>query len=228
MNPRILYVEDDESLGFVTKDNLEMKGYQIVHCHNGREALEMVRRETFDLFILDVMLPDVDGFEIATTIRRTDTHTPILFLTAKSLKEDRIHGLKLGADDYLTKPFSIEELILKIEIFLRRSRIVPPQAPQVFRIGQYEFHPANLTLAFAGDIRRLTQRESDLLLMLAQQQGQVVKRTVILESLWGQDDYFLGRSLDVFISRLRRYLSKDPSIRLETVHGVGFLLNQGS
>jgi two-component system response regulator VicR len=227
MSPRILYVEDDESLSFVTKDNLEMKGYTIVHCSNGREALELVRRQSFDLCILDVMLPEVDGFEIAVEIRRTDSNTPILFLTAKSLKEDRIHGLKLGADDYLTKPFSIEELILKIEVFLRRSRAVPQKLPETYRIGQYEFNPAKLTLTISGDMRRLTPRESDLLLMLINQQGQIVKRTVILESLWGQDDYFLGRSLDVFISRLRRYLSKDPTVRLVTVHGVGFLLNQG-
>jgi two-component system response regulator VicR len=227
MSPRILYVEDDESLSFVTKDNLEMKGYTVIHCNNGRTALELVHRESFDLFILDVMLPEVDGFEIAATIRRMDSNAPILFLTAKSLKEDRIHGLKLGADDYLTKPFSIEELILKIEVFLRRSRPVSPRTQITYRIGQYEFTPSSLTLTITGEMRRLTQRESDLLQMLVQQQGRVVKRAEILESLWGQDDYFLGRSLDVFISRLRRYLSKDSTIKLETVHGVGFLLNQG-
>ncbi len=224
MNAHLLYVEDDESLSFVTRDNLEMKGYRITHCSNGREALEMLQHTNFDLCILDVMLPEVDGFEIAREIRRMDPHTPILFLTAKSLKEDRIHGLKLGADDYITKPFSIEELILKIEVFLRRSKTTMPTAPQTWRIGQYEFNPANLTLERAAESRRLTQRESDLLLMLVEQHGKVVKRSIILEKLWGQDDYFLGRSLDVFISRLRRYLGADPSIKLETVHGVGFQL----
>ena len=224
MNAHLLYVEDDESLSFVTRDNLEMKGYQITHCANGREALEVLREQTFDLCILDVMLPEVDGFDIAREIRRLDQHTPIIFLTAKSLKEDRIHGLKIGADDYITKPFSIEELILKIEVFLRRSKGVVTTAPPLYRIGQYEFHPHNLSLERAGESRRLTQRESDLLLMLIQQKGQVVKRSLILEKLWGQDDYFLGRSLDVFISRLRRYLGADPAIKLETVHGVGFQL----
>ena len=224
MNAHLLYVEDDESLSFVTRDNLEMKGYRITHCSNGREALEMLRHTTFDLCILDVMLPEVDGFEIARELRRMDQHTPILFLSAKSLKEDRIHGLKLGADDYITKPFSIEELILKIEVFLRRSKTSAPPAPQIWRVGQYAFNPANLSLEQEGDSRRLTQRESDLLLMLVEKQGQVVKRSVILEKLWGQDDYFLGRSLDVFISRLRRYLGGDPAIKLETVHGVGFQL----
>ncbi len=225
MNAHILYVEDDESLSFVTRDNLEMKGYRITHCSNGRQALETLRQSSFDLCILDVMLPEMDGFEIAREIRRLDQHTPIIFLTAKSLKEDRIHGLKLGADDYITKPFSIEELILKIEVFLRRSMGATVAAPTVYRIGSYEFHPENLTLKHEQDTRRLTQRESDLLLMLAQQRGRVVKRSDILEKLWGQDDYFLGRSLDVFISRLRRYLALDPNIRIETVHGVGFQLD---
>lgn len=225
MNAHILYVEDDESLSFVTRDNLEMKGYRITHCSNGRQALEALRQSSFDLCILDVMLPELDGFEIAREIRRLDQHTPIIFLTAKSLKEDRIHGLKLGADDYITKPFSIEELILKIEVFLRRSMGNAVAAPTVYRIGSYEFHPENLTLKHEQDTRRLTQRESDLLLMLAQQRGRVVKRSDILEKLWGQDDYFLGRSLDVFISRLRRYLALDPNIRIETVHGVGFQLD---
>jgi two-component system, OmpR family, response regulator VicR len=227
MNAHLLYVEDDESLGFVTRDNLEMKGYRITHCNNGREALDLIRHTTFDLCILDVMLPEVDGYDIAREIRRLDQQTPIIFLTAKSLKEDRIHGLRLGADDYITKPFSIEELILKIEVFLRRSKAVAPTAPDDYRIGEYRFNPANLTLERNGDTKRLTQRESDLLLMLIQQRGQVVKRSVILEKLWGQDDYFLGRSLDVFISRLRRYLGADPGIKLETVHGVGFQLSTG-
>ncbi len=225
MNAHILYVEDDESLSFVTRDNLEMKGYRITHCSNGRQALEALRQSSFDLCILDVMLPELDGFEIAREIRRLDQHTPIIFLTAKSLKEDRIYGLKLGADDYITKPFSIEELILKIEVFLRRSMGGTVAAPTVYHIGSYEFHPENLTLKHEQGMRRLTQRESDLLLMLAQQRGRVVKRSDILEKLWGQDDYFLGRSLDVFISRLRRYLSLDPGIRIETVHGVGFQLD---
>lgn len=227
MNAHLLYVEDDESLGFVTRDNLEMKGYRITHCNNGRDALDLLRHTSFDLCILDVMLPEVDGYDIAREIRRLDQQTPIIFLTAKSLKEDRIHGLKLGADDYITKPFSIEELILKIEVFLRRSKAVAPAAPDDYCIGEYRFNPANLTLTRNDGMKRLTQRESDLLLMLVQQRGQVVKRSVILEKLWGQDDYFLGRSLDVFISRLRRYLSADPGIKLETVHGVGFQLNGG-
>lgn len=218
----LLYVEDDVTLSFVTKDNLELQGYQITHCADGYSALETIQNQSFDLCILDVMLPGVDGFAIAQEIRRLNPHVPILFLTAKSLKEDRIYGLKLGADDYITKPFSIEELILKIEVFLRRSQVV--QSPQNvgFKIGKYIFDYANLTLSNNGHTKRLTQKEADLLSFLMKHKNQVIKRSAILETLWGEDDYFLGRSLDVFISRLRKYLGNDERLRIENIHGVGF------
>ena len=220
----LLYVEDDESLSFVTRDNLELQGYQITHCTKGSEALEAFAKQTFDLCILDVMLPEVDGFTVAQAIREKDTQVPILFLTAKSLKEDKIKGLKLGGDDYITKPFSIEELILKIEIFLRRSKINTTAPTSKFvQIGKYAFDYQNLTLSLNGkDIRRLTQKEADLLRFLATHKNQVIKRAAILETLWGEDDYFLGRSLDVFISRLRKYLNQDKQLRIENIHGVGF------
>ncbi len=219
----ILYVEDDESLSFVTRDNLELQGYQITHCLNGQEALDTVRQKQFDLCILDVMLPEVDGFTVAREIRKRDSHVPILFLSAKSLKEDKIHGLKLGADDYITKPFSIEELILKIEVFLRRGKVSQPKAPADYlQLGRYQLHYSNLTLLNDGRSKRLTQREADLLRFFVQHRDQVIKRSTILEELWGNDDYFLGRSLDVFISRLRKYLSEDERIRIENIHGVGF------
>ncbi len=220
----LLYVEDDESLSFVTRDNLELQGYQITHCTKGSEALEAFSKGTFDLCILDVMLPEVDGFAVAQAIREKDTHVPILFLTAKSLKEDKIKGLKLGGDDYITKPFSIEELILKIEIFLRRSKINTTTLTSKFvQIGKYTFDYQNLTLSLNGkETRRLTQKEADLLRFLAKHKNQVVKRSAILETLWGEDDYFLGRSLDVFISRLRKYLDQDKQLRIENIHGVGF------
>lgn len=218
----LLYVEDDASLSFVTRDNLELQGYQITHCIDGQNALEVIEKQGFDLCILDVMLPGVDGFTIAQEIRKTDPNVPILFLTAKSLKEDRIHGLKLGADDYITKPFSIEELILKIEVFLRRSQVIQPSKNAGSKIGQYRFDYANLILSNNGHTKRLTQKEADLLSFLAANKNQVVKRSAILETLWGEDDYFLGRSLDVFISRLRKYLGDDEGIRIENIHGVGF------
>lgn len=222
MKPHLLYVEDDESLSFVTKDNLELQGYQITHCTNGKEALNLIQHLNFDLCILDVMLPEVDGFTIAQEIRKRDVQIPILFLSAKSLKEDKIQGLRLGADDYITKPFSIEELILKVEIFLKRSKISKPQAPPIIGVGSYEFDYPNLLLQYNGDQKQLTQREADLLKLFVEHKGQILKRSDILKKLWGEDDYFLGRSLDVFISRLRKYLKQDDRIRIENIHGVGF------
>lgn len=226
MKPHILYVEDDESLSFVTKDNLELQGYQVTYCENGTKAIDIVKKQTFDLCVLDVMLPGVDGFTIAAEIRKTNADVPIIFLTAKSLKEDKIHGLKLGADDYITKPFSIEELILKIEIFLKRNKITSGKAPEIeqMEVGQFILDYKNLELQNNGTIRPLTQKEADLLRLFIQNKNEVLKRPQILESLWGEDDYFMGRSLDVFISRLRKYLKADESLKIENIHGVGFRL----
>lgn len=224
MKAHILYVEDDESLSFVTRDNLELQGYRITHCADGKEALRLIHEQDFDLCILDVMLPEVDGFTVAREIRQYDTDIPILFLTAKSLKEDRLYGLRLGADDYITKPFSIEELILKVEVFLRRSRISAPQPPGRFRLGRFELDHDNLTLYNGDEGLQLTQKEADLLKLFAENLNQVLKRSDILKQIWGDDDYFLGRSLDVFISRLRKYLRADASLTVENIHGVGFRL----
>ena len=220
---RLLYAEDDETLSFITKDHLELQGYEVVHCVNGAIAFEVFKNEKFDLCIFDVMLPEMDGFTLAENVRKKDQQIPILFLTAKSLKEDRIHGLRLGGDDYLTKPFSIEELILKIEIFLRRSRVfeAPTQEQELF-VGLYKYLPLEYQLIKDSNVRILTQRESELLDFLLKNKNKVIKRSVILESLWGEDDYFMGRSLDVFISRLRKYLSEDPAIKIDNIHGIGF------
>ena len=222
MKAHLLYVEDDESLSFVTRDNLELQGYRITYCENGKLAMEAIKLNDFDLCIFDVMLPDVDGFTIAEELRKFNTQVPILFLTAKSMKEDRIRGLKLGADDYITKPFSIEELILKIEIFLRRSKVSSPSVPTYLTVGNYLLDHKNLTLKYEDQAKNLTQKEADLLKMLIENKNEVIKRSLILETLWGEDDYFLGRSLDVFISRLRKYLSQDPRIKVENIHSVGF------
>lgn len=220
---KILYVEDDETLSFVTKDNLELQGYEVIHCMDGESAVETFFKNQFDLCVLDVMLPKMDGFQIAEKIRAADPNVPIIFLTAKSLKDDRIHGLKLGADDYMTKPFSIEELILKIEVFLRRKYVSVTINDQ-YKVGNYSFDYRNLTLSYGETERSLTQKEADLLKMLLDHKNNVIKRSIILEKLWGEDDYFLGRSMDVFISRLRKYLADDPHVRLDNIHGVGFKL----
>ena len=177
MKPHLLYVEDDESLSFVTRDNLELKGYQITHCLSGKEAADLIQESSFDLCILDVMLPEMDGFELASLIREKDKEVPIIFLTAKSLKEDKIHGLRLGADDYITKPFSIEELILKIEVFLRRSKINYRVKQDQFQIGQFHLDYPNLQLQIGEDGRRLTQKEADLLKYFYENANQVVKRS---------------------------------------------------
>ena len=226
---RLLYVEDDESLGFVTRDNLELEGYTVEHLSDGAAAAERLSGGAidYDLCLLDVMLPGVDGFALARRIREHDRDVPILFLTARSLKEDRLQGLRLGADDYITKPFSIEELILKIEVFLRRNRIRP--ATPAFDpglLGAYRFDAAQLRLTHAEEDegRRLTRREAELLQLLSENRERVLERSEILERIWGENDYFLGRSLDVFVSRLRKYLRQDPRIKIENIHGVGFTL----
>ncbi|MEM1215290.1 MAG: response regulator transcription factor [Bacteroidota bacterium] len=222
MRAHLLYVEDDTSLSFVTKDHLELQGYQVTHCPDGHSARIAIRKGDYDLCLLDVMLPEVDGFTLAKEIRRQNTNVPILFLTAKSLKEDRLHGLRLGADDYITKPFSIEELILKIEVFLRRSRASAMPDPAEYEVGSYHFNHQNLELRRGESVRRLTQKEADLLQFFIRHKNQVIKRSTILEEIWGENDYFLGRSLDVFISRLRKYLREDEQLRVENIHGVGF------
>jgi len=218
----IMYVEDDEVLGFVTKDNLIQHNYQVSHFIDGKSALKTFSGSAFDLCIVDVMLPEMDGFELASEIRKKNQEIPILFLTAKSLKEDRIKGLQIGADDYITKPFSIEELILKVEVFLKRKHILQSQQDGIRYIGQYEFDYSALSLMNNGNQKKLTEKEAELLKLLLDNQSKILKRATILERIWGENDYFHGRSMDVFISRLRKYLSEDESIKIENIHGVGF------
>jgi two-component system, OmpR family, response regulator VicR len=227
MKARILYVEDDDTLGFLTKDSLELHGYGVAQYPDGRQALDAFCQESFDICILDIMLPEMDGFALAEAIRSRNAAVPILFLSARSLKEDRLKGLRLGADDYIVKPFSIEELLLKIDIFLKRRNIGQEQQPKttLLTLGSFEFDYTNLVLKQQGKTTDLTQREADLLQILCSTPNQVVKREALLLKLWGNDDYFMGRSLDVFISRLRKILKSDPSLSIENVHGVGFRLN---
>jgi len=223
--PRLMYVEDDDVLSFITKDSLEEKGFEIYHYPDGEAAFNAFKNQGFDLCIIDIMLPKMDGFTLAQKIREIDYEIPIIFLTAKSLKEDKIKGLTLGADDYLTKPFSMEELILKLQIFLRRKKVVKTDAEQIYKIGKYIFNYTYLTLILGDVQKRLTQKEADLLLFLFENKSKLIKRSEVLNKIWRQDDYFAGRSMDVFISRLRKYLSEDESIEIENIHGVGFKFN---
>lgn len=221
----ILYVEDDESLNFITTESLERLGYRVTSCKDGEEGLRAYHNVKPNVCILDVMLPKMDGFTLARKIRENDQETPILFVTAKSLKEDKIEGLLLGADDYLVKPFSMDELELKIRIFLRRSFINPGYtSSSVLKIGSFKLDPANLLLTSPEGENRLTFKEAELLQFFYRKKEQLISREQILEALWGGNDYFAGRSLDVFISRLRKYLKSDPRIKIENRHGVGFRL----
>ncbi|GAA4360815.1 response regulator transcription factor [Hymenobacter saemangeumensis] len=225
---RILYAEDDANLGFVTRDNLERRGYQLTHCLDGAEALAAFQGGEFDLCLLDVMLPGLDGFALARRIRELNAQVPILFLSARALGEDRITGLRTGADDYITKPFSLEELVLRMEVFLKRATVTAPASPAAHRLGSYTFNAANLTLSHASGSVRLTQKEGQLLTLFAQRPGQLLRREDILRQLWGTDDYFMGRSLDVFISRLRKHLRHDARLQLRNVNRVGFVLEVGA
>ena len=220
---KILYVEDDATLGFVTCDNLEEEGFEVAHCIDGETALKAFKNESFDICVVDVMLHKLDGFSLAEEIRSLNAQVPIIFVTAKSLQEDKLHGLKLGADDYITKPFSVEELILKINIFLKR-KYINEEKQKILSLGAYTFDLDNLTLTLGDQVSRVTQREGELLYELAKHKNKVIKRKVLLERIWGKEDYFLGRSMDVFISRLRKHLAGDESIIIENVHGVGFRL----
>ena len=221
---KILYAEDDETLAFLTKDNLE-QNYEVTHCSDGEMALETFRNDSFDVCIFDIMMPKMDGFELAEAVRKLNSDVPILFLSAKTLKEDRIKGLRIGADDYLVKPFSIEELLLKIEIFLKRTNKNTVVENKNYAVGKYQFDSKNFLVFNADEKITLTQRESDLLKFFIENKNVVLKREQILKSLWGEDDYFMGRSLDVFISRLRKILANEAGISIENLHGIGFRFN---
>ena len=219
---KILYAEDDQTLAYLTKDNLEQHNYEVLHVADGKLCLDTFKNEVFDVCVFDIMLPKLDGFALATEIRKVNSEIPIIFLSAKTLKEDRIKGLRLGADDYLVKPFSIEELLLKIEIFLKRSSKRTVLHEISYDIGNYRFDTINYTLSKGSKVVVLTKREADLLKLFIENSNIVLKRENILKTLWGDDDYFMGRSLDVFISRLRKILSDEKNVSIENIHGVGF------
>lgn len=224
MSRKILLVEDDPALGYVIRDGLASRGFDVTWCADGIEGHQAFAGGSFDLCLLDVMLPRKDGFALAQDIRKTDPSIPILFLTAKSMLEDKISGFTAGGDDYLVKPFSMEELVLRMEVFLRRT--APSPAEEVISLGGYRFDPRNLTLHHPAGDKVLTQKEADVLSMLSRHRDRVLKREEILKKVWGNDDYFLGRSLDVFISKLRKYLKEDPSLEIVNYHGVGFRLEE--
>jgi DNA-binding response OmpR family regulator len=225
MKIKILLVEDDTNLGFVISDNLRSEGYQVTLCTDGADGFKRFNEEQFHLCVFDVMMPKLDGFSLAREIRKMNSDIPILFLTAKSMTEDKVEGFKAGGDDYLTKPFSTEELQLRVAALLKRVKIQPEkELEKVIQIGTYTFDTENYTLTHKNFEKGLTKKEAQILKVLCKFKDQVVAREVVLNAVWGQDDYFVGRSLDVFITKLRKYFKEDPSIQIQNIHGIGFKL----
>lgn len=223
---KVLLAEDDRNLGNILKSYLEAKGYIAQLCINGQDAMDHYVREKFDFCIVDVMMPVKDGFTLAREIRETDKHIPILFLTAKSLEEDKLKGFQVGGDDYLTKPFSMEELLVRMEAILRRTsaRTGDDVLAGNCQIGRYHFDYNHQTLSSEGFEQKLTSKESELLKLLSEHINQVVDRSYALNKIWQNDSYFNARSMDVYIAKLRKYLKDDASVELINVHGVGFKL----
>jgi DNA-binding response OmpR family regulator len=223
--PKILYVEDDETLSFITTDNLIRKGFEVITATNGVEGFNHFTNDNFDICLFDVMLPKMDGFDLAHKVRTVNKEIPILFITAKTLPEDRIKGLLIGADDYIVKPYTMEELILRIKVFLKRKIVVKnDEEEKTIALGpNVIFEKENLALKVKDKTNKLTYRETELLMFFIENKNTVITRERILNVLWGENDYFAGRSLDVFITRLRKYFKPISGIAIENKHGVGFI-----
>ena len=222
MEIKILLVEDDVNLGLVVSDHLKSLDYEVICAEDGAAGLVKFNEGIFDLCILDVMLPLLDGFSLAKDIRKVNTEVPILFLTAKSMTEDKITGFEAGGDDYLTKPFSIQEFQLRVKALLKRVQVSKKEEEKVYNMGLYNYDKENQVLTISGKEKTLTKKEAQILRLLYKYKNQVISREIILKGVWGQDDYFVGRSLDVFITKLRKYFADDPRIVISNLHGVGF------
>jgi DNA-binding response OmpR family regulator len=222
---QVLLAEDDAQLGMLIKENLEDEGYEVRFCENGATAWDQFQKEQPDICLLDVNMPERDGFSLAKKIRQKSDVVPIIFLTAKSMEEDKLKGFETGADDYVTKPFSFRELVSRIQVFIRRNKMLMKENKQTYQWGNLFFNPSELLIRVEGTDTTLTQKEADLLNFFCEHADKALKREDILTHIWGKNDYFLGRSMDVFITRLRKYFKADPSIILETIHGIGFRLN---
>ncbi|HVN56838.1 MAG TPA: response regulator transcription factor [Bacteroidales bacterium] len=224
---KILLAEDDENLGLLLKNYLNAKDFSTILTTNGREALEAFSKEDFDICILDIMMPELDGISLAKEIRKVNLDVPVIFLTAKNLKEDVIEGFKTGADDYITKPFSMEELIYRIDAIMRRVGEPASQKKQEFyNIGEYKFDTVKQLLTFREHTMKLTTKESELLELLCRHKNEIMERNYALKAIWIDDNYFNARSMDVYITKLRKYLKKDPSVKILNVHGKGYKLLQ--
>ncbi len=225
---KILFVEDDPNLSMILKDYLEMIGYIVDHANDGEKGIKLFVKNEYSLVLLDIMMPKKDGFAVAKDIREINTSIPIIFLTAKNLKQDRIKGFKVGCDDYITKPFSTEELSLRIKVILKRCQLVSLTASEsvkkLITLGEFTFDSTNMILTIDNSERVLTRKESGLLKLLCENKNNLVPREVAMNTVWGENDYFIGRSMDVFIAKLRKYLKSDPNVNINNVHGIGFKL----
>ncbi|NNF02749.1 MAG: response regulator transcription factor [Bacteroidia bacterium] len=222
----ILLVEDDENLGMILKESLEYEGYSVEWKKDGEEGWKAFNKLHYDICLLDIMMPKKDGLTLAKEIRKVDQNIPLIFLTAKSMKEDKIEGFKSGGDDYITKPFSMEELLLRMEAILRRTKKTNAfnEGQAKFNIGKFEFDPRMRQLNSNGDSQKLTTKESQLLRLLCIHENDILERDVALKTIWGDDNYFTGRSMDVYITKLRKYLKQDERIEIQNIHGTGFKL----
>lgn len=228
MTKHILLAEDDFDYASILKQYLEFSGFKVTWAQDGKEALRLFPEARPDICVLDVMMPQMDGFSLAEKIITDYPEAPFIFLTAKNLKEDKIKGLRLGADDYIVKPFEVEELILRIQNILKRTQKVataPTATAKTFAIGTYLFDGENYTLKHENITHRITEKEAHLIQFLYANKNKLVKREDILKEIWGNDDFFSGRSMDVFISRLRKYFSEDPDISIPSIRGLGFQFN---
>ncbi|MDI9320175.1 MAG: response regulator transcription factor [Phycisphaerales bacterium] len=223
-NPKakVLLVEDDASIAFIVKDNLEDNGYEVIYCIDGETGWSQFMRNAFDICLIDVMLPKKDGLSLVAQIRKKNESIPILVLTALNSNESKIAGFKKGVDDYITKPFNMQELLLRMEVFLKRTLKKQDQMIEPVNFGQLSFDYKNLLLKTPTEDIQLTQREAKLFKFFYQNSNTVLKREDILTEIWGKDDYFLGRSMDVFITKLRKYIKGQEGIEIQTIHGVGF------
>lgn len=221
---KVLLAEDDNNLGSLLDSFIKAKGYDVTLARNGKIALEKFNEGNFQFVILDVMMPEMDGFTVAKEIRAVDSKVPILFLTAKTMKEDKLEGFSLGADDYLTKPFSMEELVARIEAILKRTNSSDQPVNSTYQIGKFSFDPETRMLRIGEEENKLTTKENHLLKLLAKNKNEILDRQAALRSIWGDDNYFNGRSMDVYIAKLRKILKADDSIEIMNVHGRGFKL----
>ena len=223
---RIILIEDEITLGEIIKESLETRGFEVNHFVSGQEGFLHILKKKPDIIVLDVMLKDADGFALAKSIRQTDKETPILFLTAKSLPQDVVAGFESGGNDYLKKPFGLEELLVRIKVLLSKDRLLTSEKEEseVISIGEYSFHLSRQQLQYYGESIRLSSREAELLKLLWFSRNRVLERKTILLKLWNDDHVFNGRSLDVYITRLRKYFAKDPQVQIINYRGIGYKL----